>query len=119
MEKLALPLIFHVVAWMKERYSPPLTPLPPVTDGRLEPGVLKAGKPCPSPAATLSKVGPVLPHPGSTVDLTLMAGVQVSWSQECEHGRVGSVTCLPCSSMDKGEMLPFPLPLGTYSKQES
>lgn len=40
------------------------------------------------PAATLRKVGPA-PHPGSTVELTLLTGMHASWPRECEHGRSG------------------------------
>ena len=39
----------------------------------------------------------------------LMEEVWVSQPQECDHGRSGPTTCLPYSSVSKGEM-PLPLP---------
>lgn len=46
-----------------------------------------------------------------TVELTLVAGMQVSQPQEHECGRAVPATCLPCDDMGKGEMPP---PLSPY-----
>lgn len=47
---------------------------------------------------------------GSTVKLTLMAGVLVGRLPECKHAIIGFTTCLPYSDMgERDDLLPHPL----------
>jgi hypothetical protein len=67
---------------------------------------------CPSPAAALGRVGPA-PCPGSTTELTLVVGVQVSQPRGHEHGRTSLPTCM-LYGWGKDVLSPPPLPSGPH-----
>ena len=62
------------------------------------PPVVGKGTDSPHTAATLRRVVPT-PHLGSTVELTLLTGVQVNQPQECEHGISGPAVALICHAV--------------------
>ena len=64
--------------------------------------------PCPSPAATLRRVGPA-PHPGNKVELALAAGLLVILSRRHEIRRAGKLTSSDTSQdQNKGFELAHP-----------
>ena len=58
-------------------------------------------------------MGPA-PGLGNRVELTLVAGVQVSLSQGNERGRAGPTACLLSGGMGKGKMFP---PTSSWSQE--
>lgn len=68
-------------------------------------------------ATTLGRVAPA-PHPGSSIELTLVGGAGEP-AQGCKCGRPGPAICLPCGSLCEGMMPPSILTLSPRARRRA